>query len=165
MEHLSEFSIPREALEKLKDPLFVKNQVAEGKTFQEILGFSLATMDKFYGAAHNLYTRQQYEEAADAFVFLTTLNPRVHTYWVGLGMSEQLNEEYDAALMAYSMAILINVENPLPHYHSAACYFALQEKDNAILSLEMALQHAETKEEYAHIKKHAQSTLDSLKKQ
>ncbi len=164
MENLEEFRIPQEALEKLKDPLYVKNQVAEGRTFQEILGFTLKTMDKFYSAAYNLFQRQQYEEAADAFVFLTTLNPRIHTYWVGLGMSEQLNEEYDAALMAYSMAILTNVENPLPHYHSAACYHALQEKENAVASLEMALQHAGVKEEYAHIKKHAQATLDSLKK-
>src|ERR1700733_5711418 len=152
MDHLEEFKIPEEALSRLKDPAYLQKQVAEGKSFQEILGFSFETMNKFYSAAYNLFQKQQYAEASDAFVFLTTLNPRVHTYWLGLGMSEQLNEEFDAALLAYSMAILTDEANPLPHYHSASCYFAIHDKENTIISLEMALQRAGEKVEYATIK-------------
>lgn len=164
MEHLDEFQISKEALEKLKDPLHIKKQVDAGKTFQEILGYSIQTMDKFYEAAYSLFQKQQYEEAADAFVFLTTLNPKVHNYWLGLGMSEQLNEEYDAALMAYSMAIVTNAENPLPHYHSATCYRAVHDKESALLALELAIKHAGDHENHSAIKVHAQQAYDKLKK-
>lgn len=164
MEHLEEFQIPKESLERLKDPLFLKKQVEEGKTMQEIIGFTSETMDKFYSAAYQLFQRQQYEESADAFVFLTTLNPRVHNYWLGLGMSEQLNEEYHSALIAYSMAVLTDNANPLPHYHSAACYHAVHDPEGALLSLEMAIQCAGDNPDHAFIKSHSQSALNSLKK-
>lgn len=158
----SDFKIPEEALEKMRDPAHIKKQVDEGKTFQEILGYTSDAMDKFYEAAHQLFQKQQYEEAADAFVFLTTLNPKVHSYWLGLGMSEQLIGEHDAALMAYGMAILTNMENPLPHYHSASCYQALLDKNSAIISLELAIRQSHGKEEYALIKEKAESFLNKL---
>ena len=162
MEPHHDFQIPQEAFERLKDPLHIKKLVDEGKTLQEILGYSIETMDKFYEAAHSLFQKQQYEEAADAFVFLTTLNPKVHNYWLGLGMSEQLIEEYDAALMAYGMAILTNMENPLPHYHSASCYQALHDKNSAIISLELALRQAHGREEYALVREKSESALNQL---
>lgn len=158
----NEFEIPSDALEKMKDPAHIKKQVEEGKTFQEILGYSSETMDKFYDAAHHLFQKQQYEEAADAFVFLTTLNPKVHSYWLGLGMSEQLIEEHDSALLAYGMAILTNMENPLPHYHSASCYHALQDRNSAIISLELAIRQAEGREEFSLIKEKAEALLNKL---
>lgn len=159
MEHFNDFRIPDEAFEKIKDPIHLKKQVDEGKTFQEILGYSFETMEKFYEAAHHLFQKQQYEEASDAFVFLTTLNPNVHNYWLGLGMSEQLIEEYDAALMAYSMAVMTNGDNPLPHYHSASCYSALHDKNSAKLALELAVKQAGDHVAYASIKSHAQQAL------
>lgn len=164
MEPLPEFQISKEALEKMKDPLHVKKQVEEGKTFQEILGYSIETMERFYEAAHSLFQKQQYEEAADAFVFLTTLNPKVHNYWLGLGMSEHMIEEYDSALMAYGMAIITNVENPLPHYHSASCYRALQDKNSALIALELAIRQAGDHRHYATIKNHAQEAIAKLGK-
>jgi type III secretion system low calcium response chaperone LcrH/SycD len=161
MDH-HEFQIPKEALEKLQDPHYIKKQMDEGKTFQEILGYSIETMERFYEAAHVLFQKQQYEEASDAFIFLTVLNPGVHNYWLGLGMSEQLNEEYDAALMAYNMAIATNSDNPLPHYHSASCYYALHDKHNARIALEAAIKCAD--EGDLSIKSHAEKALDRLDK-
>lgn len=163
MDHLEEFRIPKEILEKLKNPEYLPNQLAEGKSFQEILGFNSQTMDKFYGAAHNLFQQQKYEEAADAFVFLTTLNPRVHNYWLGLGMSHQLNQEYDNALLAYSMATLTDAENPLPHYHSAACYHEISDTRNALMSLELAIHCAGDNESHQGLRSKAEEALQRLR--
>lgn len=120
-----------------------QKRLEEGKHLQDILGFTPSMMAEFYEAASRLFEKQMYSESADAFVFLSTLNPRIDSYWIGLGMSEQMNNNYNDALIAYSMAILLNGRNPLPHYHSAACYYGLKDDVNTRVCLEMALEFAE----------------------
>lgn len=165
MENIEEFHIPKEALEKLKDPDIIRRQVKEGKTFQEILGYPQETMDKFYHIAHALYQQQEFHKAADAFVFLTTLNPYVHNYWLGLGMSEQLCSNYQGALLAYAMAILTDVENPITHYQSGNCYLALNDITNALQSYEMAIRSAGDIEAFTHVKERAMSAKEGLEKE
>lgn len=155
--------IPDEALDKIHDPEFIRRQVVEGKSFQEILGYTEAAMEQFYTAGRNLFLRQEYKKAADAFIFLTTLNPYVHSYWLGLGMSEQLEGMYQGALLAYMMAILTDMENPIAHYHSATCYIALGDEKSAVASLESAIACAE-KPEYSSLKLQAQGALERIKK-
>ena len=160
MENLEEFQIPKEALERMKDPEVITQLVEEGKTFQEIIGYTDETMDKFYRGARGLFEQQKYREAADAFIFLTTLNPYVHNYWLGLGMSEHLEEEYHGALLAYGMAMLSDSKNPLPHYHSAACYQALDDKTSMLVSLDLAINLAGNNQEYTHVKTQAESAKE-----
>ncbi len=164
LEEMEEFKIPADALEKLRDPDLLRKKISEGKVLQEIIGYSPATMEKFYYVAYKLFQHQQYQEAADAFIFLTTLNPYVFNYWLGLGMCEQLLKREEAALIAYATATLINVEHPVPHYHSASCYHALNDIGNALASLELALMYAEDKLEFNTIKKHAEDAKRALEK-
>lgn len=162
MEHMEEYRIPEEAIERLRDPEVIRRQMEEGKTFQEIIGYSNQTMDKFYQIAHGLFQQQEYSQAADAFVFLTTLNPYTHNYWLGLGMSEQLSGSYQGALLAYAMAILTDIENPVAHYHSASCYRAVGDRRSALQSLKMALRCAEESEGFDYIKAQAASAMQVL---
>lgn len=139
-ENLEEFLIPEEAFARLSDPEVLKRYVEEGKTFQEIIGYSDETMHKFYLAARALFEAQRYKEASDAFLFLTTLDPFSSTYWIGMGLCEQVNEDYQSALVAYGMAVLSNQDDPYAHYYSASCYYGLRDYDNAFNSIEQALQ-------------------------
>lgn len=164
MENVEEYKIPQEAIERLKDPEVIRKQVKEGKTFQEIIGYSKETMEKFYSIARSLFERQEYNKAADAFVFLTTLNPYVHNYWLGLGMSEQLNGGFQGALLAYAMAILTNPENPAAYYQSASCYRSLDDKKNAIMSFELAARCCGENEAYSDLKSQAEAAIEALKK-
>lgn len=162
---MGEYKIPEEAIEKLKDPEIIRRQIEEGKTFQEVLGYSVEAMEKFYQIAYNLFQQQEYQKAADAFVFLTTLNPYVHNYWLGLGMAEHLDGGYQGALLAYAMAILTDVENPVTHYHSATCYRALSDRQSALLSLEMAIRCAGDKPEHANLKEQALSAKAAMERE
>ena len=154
-EDLEEFNLSKEVVEKLKNPEMLRKELAEGKTFQEIFNYSDDVMGVFYKAAYQLFQRQQYAEAADAFFFLTNLSPYVSTYWLGLGMSEQLSENPSSALIAYSMATVTDPQNPLPHYHSAACYKELHEEGEGLAALELAIETAGEVPEFATIKRHA----------
>ncbi len=162
MDHIERNDIPEEAMEKLRDPELIQKQVSEGKTFQEILGYTSEKMEKFYEGAYNLFQMQEYEKASDAFIFLTTLNPYVHSYWLGLGMAEQLKDHYNSALMAYSMANLTNMENPIPHYHSAKCYLALGDKINAMIALETTLSIAAATDQHLDLVESVKAALKKL---
>lgn len=150
-----EFKIPQEHLDKLNDPEVLRRYVEEGKTFQEILEFDDDAMHRFYRIARGLLESHRNQDAADAFLFLTTLNPFVASYWIGLGMCEQLQEEYKRALVAYAMATVSDRSNPTPLYYAAACHHALDDLDRALVSLDQAIQDAGDIAEYASVKDRA----------
>jgi len=164
MDELEEFKIPEEAVEKLQDPEVLQEHLAEGRTFQEILEYSDETMEKFYHAAYNLFQNGLYHEAADAFVFLTTLNPYVHNFWLGLGMSEQRNEDYEAALVAYGMATMTDMDSPVPHYHSGHCYYLMGEYDTSVSVLDITIELCADAEEHASLKKDALTAKERVQK-
>lgn len=162
-EDLEEFNLAEEVLQKMReDPDFLRRELAEGKSYQEIFKYSDEVMATFYKAAHGLFETQSYKEAADAFFFLTNLNPYHHAYWLGLGMSEHLNEDHSSALIAYGMAAMTDQENPLPHYHSASCYRELLDIENAIASYDLAIQIADGHEHHSALKSHAHSAKQAL---
>lgn len=163
MEEMEEFRIPKEAVERLKDPTALNQMLGEGKTFQEILGYSDDVIDKFYETARRLFEEQRYDEASEAFIFLTTLCPYTYNYWLGLGMSEQLNNEPSSALVAYGMAILTDPHPPISHYHSASCYKTIGDSQAAAASLEWAIACCEGKPEYDNWKSLAIQAKNTLK--
>ena len=153
-EAYEQLRIPDEVLKNLEDPTFVKKAVQENKTFQDIIGYSADTMQLFYDAAYNWFQEGNYEQAADAFVFLTTLNPFVHNYWLGLGMSEHRSSNFEGALTSYGMAILIDEKSAVSHYHLATCHYEIGENEQSLKALELAIKYSDV-EEYASIKERA----------
>lgn len=164
-EELEEFNLSAEVVEKLKDPSYLRRELAEGKSFQEIFNYSEDVMAEFYRAAYQLFQKQQYKEAADAFFFLTNLNSYIPAYWLGLGMSEHLNHEHASALIAYGMASLTDPENPTPHYHAAACYKEIHDFENALASYDLAIAVADDHEIFSQIKQQAEIGKAQLLKQ
>jgi type III secretion system low calcium response chaperone LcrH/SycD len=151
MENIEEFEIPEDVREKLQDPEYFGQQIQEGKSLQEILEFSDEKLEIFYQQASRLYQKNRFKESIEAFTFLTTLNPFVANFWLGLGMSEQRLEEYSDALLAFAMAMMADPASPLPHYQTALCYRAMGEKESALGALELALMRSGDNE-WQHLK-------------
>ncbi len=139
------------ALSKLNDPELIRRCVEEGKNFQDILGYSDTEMDEFYQIAYKLLEGHRYSEATDAFLFLTTLNPFSSDYWLGMGVCEQINQNYSQALVAYSMTIIGSNHQPIAHYRSAACHHALGDTRAALRALDKAIEGATEWEGYDQI--------------
>lgn len=161
-ENLDEFKISPEALKRLKNHDYLKKALAEGKTLQEVLGYDSKTIEKFYMAASFLFEKQQYKDAGEAFFFLTHLNPNVYAFWIGLGMSDHLCNEYHPALISYAMAASIEPENPLPFYHSASCHHALHDKQEALNFIDAALTRTEGKEDFKTLNEQALNLKQKL---
>lgn len=152
---LDEFKLSESAKKKLKNKKKLKKDFENGKTPQEIVGYSNETMAKFYRAAYHLFENRHYQEAGDAFLFLITLNAYNHDYWLGLGMSSQMNGDFDLAVDAYEMAAICNIENPIPYFYLAKCLFSMHDRSSALQALDLAIEYASDQLEFAELKKQA----------
>lgn len=161
---LGEFKLSKKVKEKLKNKKLLKKQLAQGKTAQQILGLSDETMAKFYGAAYRLFEHRRYTDAANAFLFLATLNPYNHDYWVGMGMCSQLTKDYETAIDAYEMAAICRIDSPVPYFYLAKCLFALHDRDSALQALELAIEYSENHPEFRELKYQAEAAKDLLLK-
>lgn len=150
MEHLDKFRIPEEAIKRMQQPDFLMNAIDAGQTLQEIIGYSDETMEGFYQIANKLYAEAKHEEAKDAFLFLTTMNPNIYAFWIGLGMSFQMIEEYEEAILAYEYACKLENSLAFPWFHAANCFMLIGNKDLAksyyLTAKELAQDKAESKE-------------------
>lgn len=152
---LGEFKLSKRAKAKLKNKPLLKKELARGKTAQEIMGFSEDTMAKFYRAAHCLLEGKRYSDAANAFIFLVTLNPYQHDYWLGLGMSTQMYGDFEAAVDAYEMAAISDIENPIPYFYLAKCLFSMHDRDSALQAFELAIECAGERPSFQQLKTEA----------
>jgi len=140
--------IPEEIIEKLKNPEEFRKEIEQGKSLQSILGYTDDSMEKFYQAARTVFAEGRYQDSQDAFLFLTTLNPHVYAYWVGLGMSYQKLEEYEQAILAYECASKVHDEFPIPYFYQAACHHLMHQKDEAKRYMALAKQKCIGKPDY-----------------
>ncbi|MCB1136183.1 MAG: hypothetical protein KDK78_07945, partial [Chlamydiia bacterium] len=68
-------------------------------------------MGDFYRLASRLFDEGRFEDAANAFVFLTTCNPDVPEYWIALGLSLEQTDESSGAYDAYAMGAYLAKDN------------------------------------------------------
>ncbi len=152
---VGEFSISKNVRKKLKNKKSLKKALSEGVTPQEILEFSEETMNKFYGAACKLFENKRYSDAANAFLFLVTLNSYHYDYWLGLGAATQRCGDYEAAIDAYEMAAICHLESPEPYFHLAKCLFAMHDRDSALQAIDLAIEYSEGRSDYIEVHKQA----------
>ena len=156
-DELKDFRLSGEVIKKLNDENLLKKEIALGKSAQEIIGFTDEVMAKFYGAAYQLFEHKRYQDAANAFLFLATLNPHNYEYWLGLGMASQLGHNYEAAIDAYELAAIINIENPVAYFYLAKCLFAIHDRESALQALEIAIEMAGDDPDFNELKNQAEA--------
>ncbi|MFI0434500.1 MAG: SycD/LcrH family type III secretion system chaperone [Parachlamydiaceae bacterium] len=161
---LNDFYFSTEAKEKLNNPQLMVEELNQGKVAQEILRVPDRVMAQFYKAAYELFEEKRYQDASHAFLFLVTLNPDHHEYWLGLGMATQLNQDYESAIDAYEIAALCDISSPVPYFYLAKCLFAIHDRESALHALDLAIETAAETEEYKELKEQAQLAKDILLK-
>jgi tetratricopeptide (TPR) repeat protein len=117
--------------------------VSENETptsLQEVFPVSDATIERFYQCGCRLHQDARYQEAADVFFVISTIDYRRHNAWLALGLAEKALASWEPALTAFSMAALTNIQDPLSFIHSAECYIALGEKVDAEDCIQAALE-------------------------
>ena len=138
-----------------------KNQ--KGKTLQELVPFSDEELVNFHQEGAERFNKGLYDDACDIFLFLTQVNPKVGSFWYGLGMAEEKANHIQNALNAFILAAELETSTLVPYLHAATCFLSLDKVKEAKEFLQHALER--TKEEHDLLKdKHlVEKMLRSIK--
>lgn len=91
-----------------------------------------------YELGYQLYQVGNYPKGEEIFRRLVLASPLEKNHWQGLGSCQQMQQKYQEAIISWSMLILIDPQNPLPHFHAAECLFSLDQIDHAMEALKAA---------------------------
>jgi type III secretion system low calcium response chaperone LcrH/SycD len=154
-ENPQKIRISQEAKLKIKNKALCKKELSQGKSGQEMAGFSDEAMSTFFHAANTIFKEQRYQEAAEAFLFLAMLDQGRHEYWLGLGMATQMCHQYEAAIDAYEIAALCDITSPVAYFYLGKCLFAVHDRENALRALDLAIENAGEEERFVELKNQA----------
>ena len=111
---------------------------------------------------HTLSRKQEYEEAAEAFMTATTLEPGEFWPWLYLGHAQRDLGDYESAIESTENALRIEIgqnELDMANYN-LACYYALSGRnEEAMVYLKQALENNDSIKEWAR----EDTDLDSLR--
>ena len=93
----------------------------------ELLGIDKEQQEQLYAFASMLYESGQFEQACDVFAYLCRVQPTEGRFVKALGMARQMAKQFEAALDAYSLAVLHDVEDAEISIHAAECLLHLGE--------------------------------------
>lgn len=136
------YLIRTEVLRSLDDHNSVVTKLTCGMTCQQVLGFSDEAILGFYEAAQRLLEKQRYDDAADAFFFLTQMAPAVKAFWIGLGHSERLRGQHESAGVAYMMAIGLDQGDKDSYILAVRTWLDAGNLEKALQVLDVALKYA-----------------------
>lgn len=162
MTQQTDFTISQETQKLISNKDWVQKQLLDGKSVQEMLGFSDEVMNQFYTNACQIFENKRYDDASNAFLFLVTINPYHYDYWLGLGAATQHSHDYEAAIDAYEMAAICQLDNPIPYFHLANCLFAMHDRDNALKAIEMVLEYSQENDEFSDLRRKAMAAKGVL---
>lgn len=156
------YHISPEILRQLSDKNWVQKQLSEGNSVQKMMGFNDETMNQFYATACKIFENKNYDDASKAFLFLVTINPYHYDYWLGLGAATQHCHDYEAAVDAYEMAAICQLDNPIPYFHLANCLFAMHDRDSALKAIEMVLEYSNDNADFSDLRQKAMAAKGVL---
>lgn len=132
---------------------------------RQILGYTDEMFATFYQAARHLLENRNYAHAADAFLFLVSVNATNADCWLGLGMASQMNKDFEGAIDAYEMAAINELDNPVPYLYLGKCFFALHEKESALVAFDLAIEYAGDRFDKAEVRELAIQARDLLQRE
>jgi type III secretion system low calcium response chaperone LcrH/SycD len=127
---------------------FISEKCLKNEVMQKALKITNDEMEDIYREAYQAYHADQFEAASALFRWLSLFNPFVLKYWMGFAASSQLLKKYEEALKAYSVAAVLDPENPYPHFHAFECYQSLENEMEASKALEDAYRVASKESKY-----------------
>lgn len=137
----------------------------EGVPPKDAMGVNNNAVESIYAQAYRLYNTGKYVEAVHLFRVLIMLNVMEPKYTLGLAACFHMLKEYKNAIQTYTMCSALDPTTPIPYYHSSDCFIQMKDYLSGMLCLQMAIDIANGKPEYAKIKERAMMSLESLKQQ
>lgn len=111
----------------------ILNALSKGATVGDACNVSPEHREGLYALAYDLYTSQNYQDAATVFQALSLYDHRDRRFWMGLAGCRQALGDLKGAVDAYAMAGTVALlRDPEPFFYAARCYVQMGDKENAI---------------------------------
>jgi type III secretion system low calcium response chaperone LcrH/SycD len=150
--------------EVLEINAMIAEQLFAQRSLKEVLGVRDGELRSLAEAAQRLFVARRYEEAADAFLLVASLDPCEQEHWMRMATSEQLAERYQRAIDGFGMAAWTHPDDPTPHFHLADCYMQEGRWERAVKALTLAIECIGEDPDRERLMEKAKEIRDSLKK-
>lgn len=139
--------------------------IKQGLSGKDAINMSPSALENIYSQAYRLYNTGKYIEATHLFRTLILMNGMESKYMLGFAACFHMLKDYQNAVQFYTLCSAIDTHNPLPHYHSSDCFVHMKDYISAMIALEMTIERAGNRSEYAKLKERSLMSLESLKKE
>ena len=150
-----EFNI--NGLEELLDALLY-----EGYAYKDFTDISDDEIEAAYALAYNYLQYGKFDKSEKLFQFLCKLDHYQARFFMGLGLSRQMQKKFAEAIDSYGVAGVLGMDDPMPAFRSAECYMLLGDHELAMSGAFSAQQRSKGKEEYEKIYTQATHLLEYL---
>ncbi|MEM8622186.1 MAG: SycD/LcrH family type III secretion system chaperone [Pseudomonadota bacterium] len=129
---------------------------------RDIQGLSDDEIESMYALGFSQFQAGRYEEAEKIFALVCTMEHRERKYWMALGAARFNREQYETAVMAYSMAAIMAPGNPEPPLQAADSLMKLGDGGRARAALELAIENAGSDAAHAKLRAKAETLLELI---
>ena len=120
------------------------------------LGFTPEYFDAMYSLGVKYYENNRLDDAIKIFYELIPLQPSAFRNYKAIGACLQAKEDYEAAIKAYSSAVVLAAMDAEIHFYVGQCQFLMKDFVEAEKTLRMANHICEKyPEKWNHIAQHA----------
>lgn len=105
--------------------------LAGKKTLAAVNDLDNEALEEIYRLGYEAWQVDDIASATKHFMFLALHQPRDYRFQFALGCALQQQGQWLAALRAFGLAHLLQIEDPLTLYHIAECLLALGENEGA----------------------------------
>jgi type III secretion system low calcium response chaperone LcrH/SycD len=115
----TETLVGKEAIQQLIGEFYTT-----GVPVKDAKGIDEQSIEACYGVAYNFYQSGRFSDALDVFQFLCLVSPYDQKYVLGLAACRQMEKQYKKAIDAYSFAMILDCNDPIPPFRAAECHMA-----------------------------------------
>ena len=117
--------------------------IARGATLGNLIGFQERDYETAYAIGHKLYMRHRFDDAVKIFGFLAMHNHLERRFVMAFASALQMAKDHASAIRIYTLAAIMDPDNPWPCFHTCECLIALGMKAEALEGLAIVVQQCE----------------------
>lgn len=157
---VSEGDAPK--VEKGMDAL-MSNILDKGMMPKDAAGIQDSDVEPIYAQAYQLYNMGKYKDARSVFGSLCMVDATQPKFMFGHAACSHMMGEYETAAGMYMHMAMSSPDDPIPYYHASDCYIKLKDSVSAVVCLNLTIQRAGSKPQYAIIKERSEMTVKNIK--
>lgn len=128
---------PPASLDRLVEQ--VSNLLLSGGSIGMALGLDEQDYETLYTVGHYFYRQGRYADACKVFSYLVMFDHLERRFLGALAASHQMLKNYKEAIEFYSLSSVMDLDDPVPTFHTGECLLSLGLVTEAREALEMVV--------------------------